>query len=1298
MYHRLSSTETSSEWEKRPTCPHAETRHPPRISKPIHLVQPSYDCVVIGSGYGGAVAASRMARAGQSVCVLERGTERWPGEYPERVGQAARQLCVSGRLKRAFSSKDSRNIRCGDEGGMYHIVVGEGQTAIVGNGLGGTSLINANVFLEADAATLSLDVWPPEIRENPKVLDEYYQKVRDVLEPQPYPDTWPRLKKTELLHRQANILGLQKHYRKVPQTTRFHAGPNSCGVHMCPSSLTGQDTTGINDGSKTTTLVTYLTDAWHWGADIFCQCEVRYLEAVAAESDGHGGYNVYYTWADKAWNKFQRGAKTTPRALFHVHAKKAVFLGAGSLGTTEILLRSKALGLPVSDCLGKGMSGNGDMLAFGYNCNHDVNAIGRRTAQRDGSKKNSAGPNPSPVGPTITATIDMRNATDNPLHGFVIQDGAVPEALARLVQPIAHLQTGPCPPGPDSRTSGLVRRLRRLGREWKSRLLGPYARSGAVQKTQVFLVMSHDTTQGTMRLENDIPTLQFPTAAAADESPREQAVHALLSAAVTSVGGTLIRNPCSKLWGNHRVTVHPLGGARMSRDNTAQNGVTDHRGRVLTGRTASETHAGLVVVDGAAVPGALGVNPLATIAALAERAVAEFARAEGLVIREEGNGVVDLYGERPASHRGRSGRGGGNAGTAKVSFTECMEGFVDVSAAARAGDDAACFKTCDGAGRAKGQAVRLLLRASVGSRGKRAESDRESDTEDGTGQAGYVGTLIGTVVCPTLRGSPFVVHNGRLAVFQPNRSVAGTSKLVYDFDMTGVDGRCLHFNGYKVIDASASCRPRQLWRALTTLYITVTATPGSGPGQEAVLARGILRITPRDLGRQLRSLTAAAGGATHSALGRFILYFLRRSVPQLLVPLAPLQYPRPVRAGEFANPTVPSRTITITAADGVQTILHVWEPQPQSPGARHRYNYPAAARTENLLMIPGAAVTHHIFSLPTVPINAVNYFSRAGLRVFVAVHRIAVIADAANPPGTWTTYDARLDIKACLEHIRAFWSGNRKLYTIAHCMGSVALASGLLDGTIPADWILGLTCSQVFMHPVWSASNARKSAAPLALDKLFRNLSGEWFDCTASRSHKNNNNHYYYTSNTNKSIIAPRLLDTLLRMYPTPPGESCRSASCHRTTFLFGRCWNHANLNQPTHRHLDKFFGRASMTLMSLLMRMPPGGITANSPGCTTLTTPRNIRRLRGIPIFLFSGADNDVLSPAATDKTYETLTRTFGLSAGMPRGGVQYRREVFAGYGHLDCWMGRRAYRDVFPVVVAEIWRVMGEAAPPRV
>jgi hypothetical protein len=187
-----------------------------------------------------------------------------------------------------------------------------------------------------------------------------YHKVRDVLEPTPYPDDWPRLKKTEVFKRQAQMMGLASNYYKVPQTTRFRSGINSCGVDMLPSTLAGQDVTGVNDSSKTTTLVTYLADAWNWGADMFCQCEVRHIEKVTGDG---GGYIVYFAWHGHKRGKYK---DRLYEDLLWVHAREAVFLGAGSIGTTEILLRSKTLGLAMSDCVGQGMSGNGDMLTFGY--------------------------------------------------------------------------------------------------------------------------------------------------------------------------------------------------------------------------------------------------------------------------------------------------------------------------------------------------------------------------------------------------------------------------------------------------------------------------------------------------------------------------------------------------------------------------------------------------------------------------------------------------------------------------------------------------------------------------------------------------------------------------------------------------------------------------------------------------------------------------------------------------------------------------------------------------------------------
>lgn len=74
------------------------------------------------------------------------------------------------------------------------------------------------------------------------------------------------------------------------------------------------------------------------------------------------------------------------------------------------------------------------------------------------------------------------------------------------------------------------------------------------------------------------------------------------------------------------------GGACISPDNTGRYGVTNHFGEVLKGN-GTATHKGLVVVDGATIPAALGANPLATITALAERAVD--------IVAEEKNIYID---------------------------------------------------------------------------------------------------------------------------------------------------------------------------------------------------------------------------------------------------------------------------------------------------------------------------------------------------------------------------------------------------------------------------------------------------------------------------------------------------------------------------------------------------------------------------------------------------------------------------------------------------------------------------------
>jgi len=585
----------------------------PKISKPVELLRSVYDCVVIGSGYGGAVAASRMARAGQEVCLLERGKERWPGEYPVGFLDAMKQFHVSGEFAPGFLKGSM--VEGGDPTGLYHLIVGKGQNAFVGNGLGGTSLLNANVYLEADDATMKMDCWPDELQGHDK-LKKYYKRAAKVLEPKPYPKDFPELKKLGVLEKQAKALGMHEKFYRVPQTTRFQAGPNSCGVQMESSTGTGQDATGVNDGSKSSTLVNYLSDAWNWGAEMFCECEVRYIKKHPEEE----GYLVFF-----AWHGSKRGAFKTNlyEDLMWVHAKKCVFLGAGAIGTTEILLRSKKLGLPMSDRVGKGMSGNGDILAFGYNTDEEVNAIGREYTDYN------------PVGPTITGVIDNREGHENPIDGFVIEEGAVPKALAPLFQTMLEMMPG----NQVSKGAGLFEKVKHSLAQQGSRFLGPYYKKGSIERTQVYLIMSHDSNQAIMTMKDDKPILEF---LGVGRSKHVEWLNGLLRQATEAVGGTFVQSPFYACLGQQEITVHPIGGACMSKDGRADNGVTNHYGEILTG-SSDEVHEGLVVTDAAVIPTALGVNPFATITALAERSVEHAARKLGKKIDfETKNDILDF--------------------------------------------------------------------------------------------------------------------------------------------------------------------------------------------------------------------------------------------------------------------------------------------------------------------------------------------------------------------------------------------------------------------------------------------------------------------------------------------------------------------------------------------------------------------------------------------------------------------------------------------------------------------------------
>src|SRR3974390_1776422 len=130
------------------------------LSSPLDQLQEHYDAIVVGSGYGGSIAACRLARAGRKVALFERGREIHPGHFPAAVEAAARQVQTSSHLGDTGDPRD-----------LYWFHVGGDMSVFSGCGLGGTSLVNANVALRPDPRVLQDERWPKTLRDDPDGLE-----------------------------------------------------------------------------------------------------------------------------------------------------------------------------------------------------------------------------------------------------------------------------------------------------------------------------------------------------------------------------------------------------------------------------------------------------------------------------------------------------------------------------------------------------------------------------------------------------------------------------------------------------------------------------------------------------------------------------------------------------------------------------------------------------------------------------------------------------------------------------------------------------------------------------------------------------------------------------------------------------------------------------------------------------------------------------------------------------------------------------------------------------------------------
>jgi cholesterol oxidase len=541
----------------------------------------SFDAVVVGSGFGGSVTACRLAQAGRSVLLLERGKPYPPGSFPRTPRQV--------RDGAFWDPADGFH-------GLWEAWSFAGLGAVVSSGLGGGSLIYANVALRKDPATFADDErerWPVSYDD----LEPWYERVEAMQGAAPYPsdrEPYASTPKTNALLDAAARTGL--HAFRPPISVSFAPAGEDPGAPLDPAPnvhharryacrLCGECIVGCQFGSKNTLDYTYLSAAQQAGATIRCCCEATVLQP----QDG-GGFAVRYRQHLPAKAGHRADLLDPTDAVERQIRARTVVLAAGTLGSTRLLLANRASLPRLSPRLGSGFSSNGDLLFFVRGADRWLD--------------------PS-TGPTITATarVDDRHSPSG--REFLLQDAGAPSASEWLWQSFEA-------------PADLWRLRRRLRRRLGARLrgdretslggvlsaaLGPARESGAMLP---LLGMGRDIPGGRMTLHDGELRVSWDAGESRDFF---EGMEAAGDALCRALGGRMWR-PGGRF--ARLITVHPLGGCPMGRN--PQEGVVDAAGRVFGAD-------GLYVADGAIMPGPVGANPSLTIAAMAERIAAGIAAA-----------------------------------------------------------------------------------------------------------------------------------------------------------------------------------------------------------------------------------------------------------------------------------------------------------------------------------------------------------------------------------------------------------------------------------------------------------------------------------------------------------------------------------------------------------------------------------------------------------------------------------------------------------------------------------------------
>lgn len=558
-------------------------------------IEYDYEAIVIGSGFGGSINTCRLSKKWPGkVMLLERG-KRYPlGAFPRSPHDMANNFWNLPPEKRSRP----KNIASKETHGMFDIRNFDHIDAVVGAGLGGGSLIYANVFLQPPDEVFD-HTWPETSKKD--ALQPYYAVSKEVLGARPMPqsdDPRRQVIRTGLFQefakadgRESQMLDINVFFGNdfdnptdigVQEKNRYGALQTSC-VYCAECDL------GCNTQSKNSLDLNYLHVA-----------ETRYQAAIKTEvlgqkivpldaqgnenpaASGEFGYRVY--WLDLNDGHTEHSAVT-----------RRVVVSAGTLGSNELLMRCRDVykTLPnISQKLGQHFSGNGDFLSFVI----------------DGDKP--ANPN---YGPVITQGTDYNLFKNfNRDNAFILEDASYPNFAAWYSE---GLRPGFSHFNAFIRTAkmAIARFMQGITNGHIGYAFNELLKGDLSYTSSVLLCMGIDKSNGVMELNNDgFLHVKWPYK---DSMSLYQAILDTGSRFKEWSGGKAFIPLPNWLWPmKNNITVHSLGGCRLAND--PAEGVTsaavDTFGQVFG-------YAGLYVADGALLPTAVGANPVATICALSER-------------------------------------------------------------------------------------------------------------------------------------------------------------------------------------------------------------------------------------------------------------------------------------------------------------------------------------------------------------------------------------------------------------------------------------------------------------------------------------------------------------------------------------------------------------------------------------------------------------------------------------------------------------------------------------------------------